>query len=766
MEKQKLINFVAGMTTVILALLIMIVVMEPKDVGVSRAVASKTVALTLAPKDEILTHGPEISHFPAVMQNEWYVKYMDYLYETGYLDSERIAAEETSALSSVTYGDLSGWIRAASVDQDEALSEYLVEPDEKKAKKAVGRAEFWAFYDAFLAVVDTEGEIMSLETDLYGTPDNVETAAAWTAYTKDGRFLFEGLSLDSYIDRKIRVLVRGQDILRVEEMVSEEVVYENAWISGYADGEVTVFVGNVQKRFPVKGVLKDESELSGQIGDLYLKKGKPNRLVLKKDTITGTVLAVRENEIEIQGYGTVPLSDNFKIYRTYGVLREQQKKDILVGYNMQKFVVAGGEICAALTTEKPEIDTIRVLLMTTGFDSLFHESVTLSCDVEAVLEYGDGKDKTVQSVAAGETVTIKMGDSRLDKGRIVFRSADEGGLISVGNIERSQGNPVYPGHMEIAEESDGLLLLNEADLEEYLKHVVPSEMPPSYELEALKAQAICARTYAWRQIQGNSYSQYGAHVDDSTNFQVYNNTNTFDRTDSAVNETFGQVLAYDDVPIEAFYYSTSCGHGTDGSVWGGDPAATPYLTGVSIDGKGKALDLYSNEDFETFIKNVDADAYESDFTMYRWSTKTNSKILAEKIGGVGRITGLTVTERGAGGIAKALKVVGTEGSKNFTTQSKIRTILGNSGLTYTRNDGSEYSGWETLPSAFIYIENNGTDTENVTWFTIYGGGYGHGAGMSQNGAQGMAKTGKGCMDILRFFYRGCEIADIGEVSQN
>ncbi len=764
MEKRKLINFVAGMTTVILVLLIVIVVMEPKDVGVSRAVASKAVALTLAPKEEVQNNGPEESYFPVVLQNEWYVKYMDYLYETGYLDPERIAAEESSALSSVTYGDLSGWIRAASLEEEIVFADYLVGLEDKKARKAVGKAEFWKFYSLFLGAVDTDGNVKSLETDIYGTPDNVETAAAWTTYTRDGKFMFEGLSLDSYIDRRIRVLVRDQDILRVEELVSEEIIYENAWISGYADGEVTVFVGNVQKRFPIKGVLKNEDELSGQIGDLYLKKGKPNRLVLKKDTITGTVLAVREHEIEIQGYGNIPLAENFKIYRTYGVLREQQKKDILVGYNMQEFVVAGGEICAALTTKKPDIDTIRVLLMTTGFDSLFHSTVTLSCDVDAVLEYGDGKDIKTQHVTAGEMITIKKDDSRLQEGRMIFRSVEDGGLITVGNLERSQGHPVYPGHMEIAKESDGLLLLNEADLEEYLKRVVPSEMPPTYQLEALKAQAICARTYAWRQIQGNAYSQYGAHVDDSTNFQVYNNTNTFEVTDSAVNETFGQVLAYEDTPIEAFYYSTSCGHGTDGSVWGGDPDATPYLNAVSVDIKGKTLDLYSNESFEAFIKNVDADAYESEFTMYRWKVKTNSEILSEKIGGVGRITGLTVAERGAGGIAKTLKVVGTEGSKNFTTQGKVRTILGNTALNYTRNDGSEYSGWEMLPSAFIYIENNGTDPENVTWFTIYGGGYGHGAGMSQNGAQGMAKSGKTCMDILRFFYQGCEIVDIGDVS--
>lgn len=76
--------------------------------------------------------------------------------------------------------------------------------------------------------------------------------------------------------------------------------------------------------------------------------------------------------------------------------------------------------------------------------------------------------------------------------------------------------PVYSGRLEISREDDGLVLVNELYLEDYLKHVVPSEMPVSYEKEALKAQAVCARTYAYRQIQGNSYKEYGAHVDDST----------------------------------------------------------------------------------------------------------------------------------------------------------------------------------------------------------------------------------------------------------
>lgn len=763
-ERKTFINWVAGMATLIVALLIVIVVMEPDGGGVSRAAASRAVALAAASQEEIKAGQPETSYFEGEAAGQWYTKYMDYLYEAGYLDAEATAATEESALSEITYGELAGFVRAAGKESEAGFSEVLSYGEGKKADQAPSKNAFWEFYDVFLAAVDTEGKVEELETDIYGTPDNVEAAAPWTAYTKDGKFRFEGLYLDSYIDRKVRLLVRDDDILKVVEVVSDEIVYENAWISGFDNNEVTVFVGAVQRKFPVKGVLKDEEEISGQVGDLYLKNGNPRRLVLKKERITGTVLSVRENEIEIEGYGAVPLADNFKIYRTYGVLMEQQKSDILVGYHLQEFVVAGGEICAALTTQKPEIDNIRVLLMDTGFSSLFHSEITLSCDSMAVLEYGDEKNRESVSIAAGEELTITGDDSRLLEGRLVFRSANEGGMITVKNIERAQGTPVYPGHMEITKEDEGLLLLNEVDLEEYLKRVVPSEMPSTYEVEALKAQAICARTYAWRQIQGNAYSKYGAHVDDSTNYQVYNNTNTFESTDTAVNETFGQLLAYEGEPIEAFYYSTSCGHSTDGSVWGADPAGTPYLRAVSIDENARELSLSSNEEFKVFIQNENSGAYDADAAMFRWQTTTDSTILSEKIGGVGRITGLTVTERGPGGIARTLKVVGTEGSKTFSSQSKIRTILGNPSLVYTRNADDTITGWDTLPSAFIYIENEGTDENQVTKFTIYGGGYGHGAGMSQNGAQGMAKTGKSCAEILRLFYAGCEIMDIGDVS--
>ena len=73
-------------------------------------------------------------------------------------------------------------------------------------------------------------------------------------------------------------------------------------------------------------------------------------------------------------------------------------------------------------------------------------------------------------------------------------------------------------------------MINELSMESYLCGVVPSEMPASYELEALKAQAVCARSYARRQMESYGYPEYEAHVNDSTDFQVYNNSQPQERS--------------------------------------------------------------------------------------------------------------------------------------------------------------------------------------------------------------------------------------------
>lgn len=116
-------------------------------------------------------------------------------------------------------------------------------------------------------------------------------------------------------------------------------------------------------------------------------------------------------------------------------------------------------------------------------------------------------------------------------------------------------------------------------------------------------------------------------------------------------------------------------------------------------------------------------------------------------------------ERSTGGIGKVLLVEGSTGSKEIRGEGQIRAMLGNQDLEIEQQNGNILTGWDSLPSAFIVVESSQPDSDQVVTFTIYGGGYGHGVGMSQNGAQGMAKEGKNYKQILEFFFQGTEVAE-------
>ena len=125
----------------------------------------------------------------------------------------------------------------------------------------------------------------------------------------------------------------------------------------------------------------------------------------------------------------------------------------------------------------------------------------------------------------------------------VLLLAEDGGLFH----EKQELDKEYAGELEYYEEENGWVIVNELPLEEYLRWVVPSEMPSYYSMEALKAQAVCARTYAVWHMQEYAYPEYEAHVDDSVSFQVYHNLENQETTDRAVRETEGQIMLYEDM---------------------------------------------------------------------------------------------------------------------------------------------------------------------------------------------------------------------------
>ena len=755
--KNRMIAWVSGVVLVVVTLMVIIVKLEPPRDGIIRAQAMKAMALALTDKEECEKRAKErgTSHFSAKEKDNWFVKYMDYLYDEGYLDPELTPASLASAQGYLTYAEA-----AYMVGQVSGKLKLQAGSTRNNRDQAFPEEDWWQLYGSILKETDPEGKVEEMEAVLYGTPSNLDQAESWTAYTTAGNFGFQGLALDAFLDCEIRFLARSGEMI-TSSLVSRNVVYENVWLAESDGRHFKAYLGTAYREFPVSAKLGGEDGMAGNLADLHMEDGKLVKITMKRDRLSGKVLSVTEDAIEIEGYGEIPLAPNFHVYKVYGDFKVLNASDILVGYNLQEFVAADGKLCAALLEREFDAKTIRVLLMDTGFKSVFHASADLVLGSGADLEYENAKGKMVgERLEAGTQLTVGPDSPYLEYGRMII-TPDEPEAITIRSIERSQGTPVYSGSLEIKGTPEGLVLVNDLFLEDYLTKVVPSEMPPSYEKEALKAQAVCARTYAYRQIQGNTYSQYGAHVDDSTNFQVYNNTSANDKSTQAVKETYGKMLFYEDKPIEAFYFSTSCGRTADAGVWGTDSGKYPYLRAVEVKEGGKSLGKEDNDGFESYIKREDVIAYDPSYPMFRWQTDLPADVASAQISGAGQIQDMTVTDRGPGGIAGELTVTGSDGTVTIKGQSAIRSALGNPSLIITKKDGGTMTGSATLPSAFIAIEKR-TGEDGSLSFHIYGGGFGHGVGMSQNGAQGMAKTGKGYKQILDFFYHGTELRECNE----
>jgi len=602
---------------------------------------------------------------------------------------------------------------------------------------------------------------------------------------------------DDFMDKGIRALVRDNEIIYIKGLTDEAIILYNVWIKSGEGTTVETFVNGLHKNFTAR--LKLSNNIEKVIGDITIKDQKIIQISVKPDVIRGKVLRTTDNFIEIEGYGELPLDENMKIYKLYGTLSEEPTGSILVGYENTSFIVSKGKISAALITESIKAEKIRVLLHTTDYKSIYHDKVELTATGDFMVSSDEG-DKIYLT---GDLVTIKADDEWLKGERITVKPLTDGAKIQLLSVERKSGNPKYRGIIEISKGDEGLLLVNELPLEEYLYAVIPSEMPTSYGKEALKAQAVCARSYAYKHLLANSLSTYGAHVNDSSAYQVYNNLAENEDSILAVKDTYGKVIMHEGEVINAYYFSTSCGHTTNSaSVWASG-IDFPYLEAKllvddSANNGNKELydDLSSEDSFRKFKNDQDLITYDSSFNWYRWKTtmsvenikkvvnanlsaryNANPDLILTQTGQrkdgavavfesipvdtIGDILDIQITGRDKSGIVTELVITGSKKTIKALKEYNIRALLAPTYDILTRMDGSEVANLKVLPSAFFIIDKVVVDGK-LTHVTISGGGYGHGVGMSQNGVKALADSGKNYEDIISYFYKDVELGFIYE----
>ncbi len=302
---------------------------------------------------------------------------------------------------------------------------------------------------------------------------------------------------------------------------------------------------------------------------------------------------------------------------------------------------------------------------------------------------------------------------------------------------------LYRGSLELIHFGGGLTVVNVVELEDYLLGVVPSEMCAWYPLDALKAQAIAARTYALKNI--GRFSAQGFDLTDTASSQVYSGYCSEDpRSTRAVVETTGMVLTYNDDLIDAVYSSTCGGYTENASeAWG---HAVPYLRGIADFDQECNPTLCHPETEEAW-----ADYFKTarplhclqpkyaHVASFRWVKVLTRRELEDglpaelRVGVVRRIVPL---HRGYSGRITSLRLEGSTHSVLIEKELPICKAFGQ------------------LRSSAFSVETYRDDHGTPVVFVFWGAGWGHGLGMCQVGAVGLADEGWSYDRILSFYYNG------------
>ena len=457
-------------------------------------------------------------------------------------------------------------------------------------------------------------------------------------------------------------------------------------------------------------------------------------------------------------------------------------------------MVRGEVIRITDSMSQKEAEDLAYSLRRTGFDAscgyLGNDDWTVYVQNSSRSEVESASKKSAERISSFNGICLSGGGENL---LMVSNDVDYGfsGTDDTFTINGKQ----YRGCLRFAVNGTVMTAVNVVDLEEYLYGVIPAEMPASYGEEALKAQTLAARTYAMTKL--NAHKSSGYELCDTINCQVYKGySGENSKTNAIVDETEGEIICYNGTPIEAVF-SASTGGYTENSenVWN---SVVPYLRAVPEVGE------YGNN---TWTKTLTLSQLDS--------------LLSAKGENIGSAQDIVITKISTGGRVQEMKIVGTSGSVTLTKEnirtyfsgacgslpSKMFMINGKGGdpssgsrsvqrqatkssstgsltssaaangitaktegtlsamngknlkldgLSVSENTNSNQNTPVISTGDYQIYDVNISTVENGT-FVFEGSGNGHGVGLSQNGAQGMAQQGYSYEEIIKHYYTGVTI---------
>lgn len=431
-----------------------------------------------------------------------------------------------------------------------------------------------------------------------------------------------------------------------------------------------------------------------------------------------------------------------------------------------------------------EEQLIRVGISTNDFQYLEYPSARVTADAAFYIEDLSTENKLVNA-SPGTVYTVSVDSIGFNvsiAGKVLFSGlsgpigfSSPAGHIKLPDVKRKGQVAAYRDRVEIVRASgclDNVSVVNVLPMDQYLKGVVPNELPVSFGFEALKAQAVAARNYAVRPRE-KPYPQFD--ICDSVMCQVYFGYYTEQPLSSkAVEETAGLVALHDGEVITALYSSAPGGFSGSYENAFSDPKekkfpaeSKPYL--IAKSDLGDYADL-STEEMARKFYTTSPPSYDVKSSYYRWNRSWTGLELEKELNmnlaklskasdsssfikpafstgsSIGKLKDLKVLKRCTSGKAMELQIIGTNGTWVVQKELNIRRLLTSVG--------------KALPSANIVMNLSKNADGIITQVQLFGGGFGHGVGMSQYGASYMSGKGFTYDKILQHYYTGTAIGTI------
>ena len=738
------------------------------DLSISRAMAAKTMALTFYTKEE-LEGLEQVANFPDVPQTDPFYPYINGAVKLGLLS-----------------GDEDGNFypeKDLTLIQAQALLDRLAPDYDSRMVLDESNQNMPVAYSLWIQLLQTALEEREEELSSYGITEETRvllTAADSGGMFDNGYYGGAGLDLKPYENTALRYWAKDGEILALLEVTDTTPTIENIYCTA-SGGTIRMETGAGSVTRPYTGQALDG------ICDITLSEGKATEAVQAAELGLCTVKRVNGQEIYLAEQGLLSWADDFRIYDATGTEWTSQKVSKLIcGTEGANYYLKDGKVAGAIITQTVQPDHIRVLIGGAG-----QTKVTISSEGRFTLKSSEAE----KAFSNGEQAVMTADLSWFDSGIVEAAPTGDNPL----SVTFSDGTKrQYFGTVELERRQDGISVINELPLETYLRGVVPHEMPVDFGETALQAQAITARSYAYNQFYANSYCGYGAHLADTVASQVYLGADTAELSDAAIKATEGKCLTAGNEVVTTYFYSTSCGYGADAKeVWSANGTFTeeskPYLTGGTHGISTENPD--TEEEWLAFWQDWEIEGYDDASPWYRWKTYFGAGQLTEITGAklkeaakshpahvevlqedgswkaqtpedVGRLTGISVAKRGESGVMEVLRLDYEKGSVQVKTEYTIRQVLSPTKMTIgdpiylQRKDGESLTGNTILPSGFFAVKEMKNAEGKLTGVALYGGGNGHGVGMSQYGAKGMAEEGKTAEEILEHYYTGTTVQQV------